>query len=100
MVACMCAGADRQPELLQHIFTCLSSLCRHLVKHLTADLPGILRLSTQLRYAAAEYVRRLAAQSVGYLFRHASFKAVRAGVRTVFAGKADKYYSPAGSDYQ
>lgn len=81
-------GADREPELLQHVFGCLSSLFRHLVRHLAADLPGRLRQTARLRYHRADHVRRLAAQAVGFLFRHAPRHALRSGARTVFAGES------------
>ncbi|BDA46529.1 probable small subunit processome component 20 homolog at N-terminal half [Coccomyxa sp. Obi] len=81
-------GADREPELLQHVFGCLSSLFRHLVRQLAADLAAQLARTARLRYHRADHVRRLAAQSAGYLFRHAGNKSLRAGVRAVFAEHA------------
>ena len=80
------AGADREPELLQHIFGCLSSVLRHLAQWLAADMPKILQQTARLRYHSARHVRQLAAQSMGFLLRHARGKALRAGVRTVYAG--------------
>ncbi|KAK9818396.1 hypothetical protein WJX72_012002 [[Myrmecia] bisecta] len=81
-------GGDRQPELLEHVFTCLSSICKHLVKPLSADLPRVLQQTGRLRYSGVEYVRALAAQSVGFLFRHASVPALRSGVRALLAEHA------------
>lgn len=81
------AGADREPELLQHVFACLSSLFRHLVRHLAADLAAVLARTGRLRYHRAEHVRRLAAQSTAFLFRHAGQRALQIGVRAVFAGE-------------
>ena len=80
------AGADREPELLQHIFACLSSVLRHLAQWLAADMPKVLRQTARLRYHSARHVRQLAAQSMGFLLRHARGKALRAGVRTIYAG--------------
>ena len=82
------AGADRQPELLQHIFGCLSSVLRHLAQWLAAGLPGVLQETAPLRYSSARHVRQLAAQSTGFLLRHARGKALRSGVRTIYAGAA------------
>ena len=82
----MDAGADREPELLQHIFSCLSSVLRHLAQWLAADMPRVLQQTARLRYHSARHVRQLAAQSMGFLLRHARGKALRAGVRTIYAG--------------
>ena len=82
------AGADRQPELLQHTFGCLSSVLRHLAPWLAAGMPGALQETAPLRYSSARHVRQLAAQSMGFLLRHARGKALRTGVRTVYAGAA------------
>ena len=82
----MDAGADREPELLQHIFSCLSSVLRHLAQWLAADMPRVLQQTARLRYHTARHVRQLAAQSMGFLLRHARGKALRAGVRTIYAG--------------
>ena len=80
------AGLDREPELLQLLFACLSSLNRHLVRQLAPDLPAALQRTARLRHHRAEHVRALAAQSTAFLFRHAPASALRAGVRTAFAG--------------
>ena len=82
------ADADREPELLQHIFGCLSSVLRHLAQWLASDLPRALQQTARLRYHSARHVRQLAAQSMGFLLRHARGKALRAGVRTIYAGSS------------
>ena len=91
------AGADRQPELLQHIFSCLSGVLRHLAQWLAAGLPGVLQETAPLRCSSARHVRQLAAQSMGFLLRHARGKALRSGVRTIYAGTplvlGGKYFS-------
>lgn len=69
------------------MFGCLSSLFRHLVRQLAADLVAQLARTARLRYHRADHVRRLAARSAGFLFRHAGNKSLRAGVRAVFAGE-------------
>jgi len=82
----LAAGSDREPELLQHIFSCLSGVSRHLAQWLATDMPKILQQTARLRYHTARHVRQLAAQSIGFLLRHARGKALRAGVRTIYAG--------------
>ena len=82
------AGADRQPELLQHVFGCLSSVLRHLAQWLAAGMPSVLQETAPLRYSSTCHVRQLAAQSMGFLLRHARGKALRTGMRTIYAGAA------------
>ncbi|KAL4521880.1 hypothetical protein Ndes2526B_g01987 [Nannochloris sp. 'desiccata'] len=82
------SGGDREPELLQHVFTCCSLLCKHLCKLLASDLTPILSQSARLRYHRAYHVRSLAAESFGFLLRHANSTAARAAVRTVLADAA------------
>ena len=80
------AGAHAEPEILQHIFECLALICKHLIKQLAADLPQLLRTTARLRHHQADHVRRLAASTLAYLFRHATSMQLRTGVRTVLAG--------------
>jgi len=82
------SGGDREPELLQHVFTCCSLLCKHLCKLLASDVTQVLSQSARLRYHGAYHVRSLAAESFGFLLRHANSTAARAAVRAVLADAA------------
>lgn len=84
----MFAGADRNPELLQDMFTSLSNIFRHLTKHIAPQLPSILHNSAGLRYSTAPHVRGLAAESFGYLFRHTSQAVLKLAVKAVLAEAA------------
>ena len=70
------AGLDREPELLQHLFACLSLVCKHLCKLLVGEarLLELLRRSARLRHHAAEHVRALAAEALGFLLRWAGLQ--------------------------
>lgn len=48
----------------------------------------VLALTSRLRYHDLAYIRGLAAQSLGFLFRHAAGASLRAGVRTLAAEAA------------
>ncbi|PRW58885.1 small subunit processome component 20-like protein [Chlorella sorokiniana] len=80
-------GLDREPEQLQHLFACLSLICKHLCKLLAgeAQLLSLLKASQRLRHHRAEHVRALAAESLGFLFRQASGPAIRVGVKAALA---------------
>ncbi|KAL0035339.1 hypothetical protein WJX77_001780 [Trebouxia sp. C0004] len=79
------SGADRHPELLSDLFTCLSNIFKHLNKHVAPQLNSVLRSSARLRYSEAAHVRQLAADAVGYLFRHVSQSGLKSGVQTLLA---------------
>lgn len=76
-------GGYKQPEMMQHVFACLSSIFKHLQKLLAADLRKVLAMTFRLRYYPASYIRALTAQSVGLLFRHAPSKHLAAAVKAV-----------------
>ena len=82
------AGADRQPELLSDVFTSLSNIFKHLNKHIAPQLNSVLGNSARLRYSPAAHVRALAADAVGYLFRHARQSGLKSGVQTVLSEQA------------
>lgn len=77
------AGADRHPELLADLFTCLSNIFKHLTKHVAPQLTTVLHDSRGLTYHTAPHVRQLAANAVGYLFRHTGQSGLKSGVQTV-----------------
>lgn len=79
------AGADRHPELLEDLFTCLSNIFKHLTKHIAPQLTSVLHDSAGLTYHPAPHVRQLAANAVGYLFRHTGQSGLKAGVQTVLS---------------
>ena len=83
-----CAGADRNPELLQDLFTSLSNIFKHLTKHVTPQLPSILHNTVGLRYSSAAHVRALAAESAGYLLRHSSHSGLKLGIKAILAEAA------------
>lgn len=86
--SCRAAGGERQPEVAGQVFACAAGVCRALAKPLAADPPRLLGASVRLRYARAEYVRRLAAQAFGPVLRRAPPHAVRASVAALLAGAA------------
>ncbi|KAK9845304.1 hypothetical protein WJX81_002986 [Elliptochloris bilobata] len=83
-------GGERQPEVAGQVFACAAGVCRALARPLAADPPRLLAATARLRYAHAEYVRRLAAQAFGPVLRRASPDAVRASVRALLAEHAGR----------
>ena len=79
-------GGGREPEILQHVFSSLSMMCKHLCKCLCQDLVPVLKVSARLRYHRAQHVRKLAADTFGYLIRNAKKRSIRrSAMRLVLA---------------
>ena len=57
-------GGSAHPDVIEAAFTALSTVFKHLARHLSADLPAALRVTAGLRYseAAGANVRAFAAQ--------------------------------------
>ncbi|KAL6577838.1 hypothetical protein OROMI_010166 [Orobanche minor] len=61
------SGADKDPEIIEQIFTSWSNVMKHLKMHLRID--HVLRITANLRYYPKDCVRELMAESVSYLLR-------------------------------
>ena len=78
-------GAEREPELLEHVFACLARVLKWLQRQLAADLPLALRHTRSLRRHRSRHVRLFAAQAAAFLLRAAPDAAVEDGVRAILA---------------
>ena len=78
-------GAEREPELLEHVFACLARVLKWLQRQLAADLPLALRHTRSLRRHRSRHVRKFAAQAAAFLLRAAPDAAVEDGVRAILA---------------
>lgn len=70
-------GAHKEPEILENIFKSLSMICKHLSRHFCQDLLPVFASSMRLRYHKAEHIRKLSADTFGYLLRHTKKKSIR-----------------------
>jgi U3 small nucleolar RNA-associated protein 20 len=84
------SGLDREPELLQYVFSCLSQLCKNLTKQLTTDLLMLLKQTSRLRHHTAPHVRALSAQSIGFIIRQAPSAMSRAAIKATAAEAVTK----------
>ncbi|KAL1538273.1 small subunit processome component 20 [Salvia divinorum] len=75
------SGADKDPELIEQIFTSWSYIMMHLQKYLIKDVGRILRITANLRYYPKDYVREFMAESVAFLLRKASIEQLKRGVQ-------------------
>jgi hypothetical protein len=74
--------------VLQALFSSLGSIFKATSKQLLPRLPEVLKHTAPLRYAGADHVRALAAETLGFLFRQASDKQLKAGARALLAEHA------------
>ncbi|GMH39887.1 hypothetical protein BSKO_07791 [Bryopsis sp. KO-2023] len=73
------------PEPLEAAFRNLSLIFRHLSKLLVTKIAWLLPMTSRLRNHRVRHVRRLAAQSVSYLFRVANSKKLKTGIKCLFS---------------
>ncbi|KAG0630923.1 hypothetical protein M758_1G214100 [Ceratodon purpureus] len=78
-------GADRDPDLIEQVFTSISYVIKYLSKLLTNDIPFCLKVTRGLRYYSKSYVQEFAAEAISFLLRNASMKQLIKGVRKIVA---------------
>ncbi|ERN01577.1 U3 small nucleolar RNA-associated protein 20 [Amborella trichopoda] len=74
-------GGDREPEVIEQVFTSLSYIVMHLQKHLGQDILQFLKMTVLLRYYPKDYVQEFMAEVVSFLLRNAPIKQVIKGIR-------------------
>ncbi|KAL0392567.1 UNVERIFIED_CONTAM: hypothetical protein Sradi_2479500 [Sesamum radiatum] len=67
------SGADRDPELIEQIFTSWSYIMMYLQKYLIKDVGHV------LRYYPKDYVREFMAESVSFLLRKTPVQQLKKG---------------------
>ncbi|CAK9136501.1 unnamed protein product [Ilex paraguariensis] len=71
LVSLLKNGADREPEIIEQIFTSWSCIMMYLQKYLVRDTVHVLKVSVKLRYYPKDYVQELMAESLSFLLRNA-----------------------------
>lgn len=84
------SGADKDPDIIEQIFTSWSSMIMYLQKYLVKDVVHVLRVTVELRYYPKDYIQELIAESVSFLLRNASRENLEEGVREVMTEVANK----------
>ncbi|XP_047962589.1 small subunit processome component 20 homolog isoform X2 [Salvia hispanica] len=77
------SGADKDPDLIEQIFTSWSCIMMYLQKYLIKDVGHILRITKKLRYHPKDYVREFMAESVSFLLRKAPIEQLKRGIETL-----------------
>ncbi|OVA05421.1 Down-regulated-in-metastasis protein [Macleaya cordata] len=77
------SGAEREPEVVEQIFTSWSYIMMYLRKYLTQDIIHVLKITIHLRYYSKDYVQEFMAESVSFLLRNAPLKQLIKGIRKI-----------------
>ncbi|XP_022846936.1 small subunit processome component 20 homolog isoform X2 [Olea europaea var. sylvestris] len=75
------SGADREPEIIEQIFTSWSYILMYLQKYLTRHVTHVLSITVRLRYYPRDYVREFMAESVSFLLRKTPIQQLKQDIR-------------------
>lgn len=90
LVSLLKSGADREPEIIEQIFTSWSYIMMYLQKYLVRDVVHVLRVTGKLRYYPKNYVQEFMAEAVSFLLRNAPIEQLIKGTRKVMVEVAKK----------
>lgn len=85
LVALLKTGAEREPEILEQVFTAWSYIMMYLQKYLVRDIVLVLKVTIKLRFYPKDYVREFVAESVSFLLRNAPMEQLIRGVRKIMS---------------
>ncbi|XP_021290199.1 small subunit processome component 20 homolog isoform X1 [Herrania umbratica] len=81
LVSLLKSGADREPEIIEQIFTSWSCIMMHLQKYLIRDIINVLKVTVRLRYYPKDYVQEFMAEATSFLLRNAPVEQLIKGIR-------------------
>ncbi|XP_010257842.1 PREDICTED: small subunit processome component 20 homolog [Nelumbo nucifera] len=76
-------GAEREPEILEQIFTSWSCIMMYLQKYLVRDVVHVLKITVHLRYYPKDYIQEFMADAISFLLRNAPEKQLKKGIRKI-----------------
>ncbi|XP_077215224.1 ARM repeat superfamily protein [Tasmannia lanceolata] len=76
-------GGERDPEILEQVFTSWSYIMMHLQKYLIRDVVLVLKITVHLRYYPKDYVQEFMAEAFSFLLRNAPVEQLNKGVRKI-----------------
>jgi U3 small nucleolar RNA-associated protein 20 len=84
------SGADREPDIIEQIFTSWSSIMMYLQKYLIQNPSEVLKVTSKLRYYPKEYVQQFMAEAMSFVLRNAPDEQLKRGIRRVIAEAVKK----------
>ncbi|XP_057982940.1 uncharacterized protein LOC131167895 isoform X2 [Malania oleifera] len=83
LVCLLKSGADREPEIIEQIFTSWSCIVMYLQKYLVQDIAFILKVTVKLRFYPKDYIQGFMAESMSFLLRNAPVEQLIKGIRKI-----------------
>ncbi|XP_045811204.1 small subunit processome component 20 homolog isoform X1 [Trifolium pratense] len=84
------SGADREPDIIEQIFTSWSYIMMYLQKYLIHNPSEVLTVTSKLRYYPKEYVQQFMAEAMSFVLRNAPDEQLKRGIRRVIAEAVKK----------
>ncbi|XP_021745735.1 small subunit processome component 20 homolog [Chenopodium quinoa] len=82
--------ADREPEIIEQMFTSLSYIMMYLQRYLTQKVVHILEVTVKLRYYPKDFVQEFMAKALSFLLRNAPTPQLKEGVSKILHEAARK----------
>ncbi|KAJ4812893.1 Small subunit processome component 20-like protein [Rhynchospora pubera] len=76
-------GGERDPDILEQVFTSWSYIMMYLQKYLVKDIINILKVTVRLRFFLKDHVREFMAEAISLLLRNAPKNQLTTGVKKV-----------------
>ncbi|KAE8688414.1 small subunit processome component 20-like protein isoform X2 [Hibiscus syriacus] len=81
LVSLLKSGADKEPDIVEQIFTSWSYIMMYLQKYLVRDVIHVLKVTLRLRYYPRDYVQEFMAETTSFLLRNAPVEQLIKGIK-------------------
>ncbi|XP_010532760.1 PREDICTED: small subunit processome component 20 homolog isoform X2 [Tarenaya hassleriana] len=89
LVSLLESGGEKEPEIVEQIFTSWSYIMMYLQKYLICNIEGLLRDTLELRYYPKEYIKEFMSESISFLLRNAGDEQHEKGIRRILSEVAN-----------
>nr|KYP57020.1 U3 small nucleolar RNA-associated protein 20 [Cajanus cajan] len=83
LVSLLESGGDREPDIIEQIFTSWSFIMMYLQKYLVRNPSEVLKVTSKLRYYPKEYIQQFMAEAMSFVLRNAPDEQLERGIRRV-----------------
>ncbi|KAL2332603.1 hypothetical protein Fmac_013816 [Flemingia macrophylla] len=83
LVSLLESGGDREPDIIEQIFTSWSYIMMYLQKYLVRNPSEMLKVTSKLRYYPKEYVQQFMAEAMSFVLRNAPDEQLEGGIRRI-----------------
>uniref|UniRef100_A0A1J3E191 U3 small nucleolar RNA-associated protein 20 n=1 Tax=Noccaea caerulescens TaxID=107243 RepID=A0A1J3E191_NOCCA len=89
LVSLLKTGAQKEPEIIEQIFSSWFDILENLKKYLICDIECILRDTLELRYHPKDDINELMSKSMSFLLRNAQDEQLEKGIKWILSEAAD-----------